>query len=255
MSEVEIPLHAVAHSRAGDKGNRSNLSLIPYDPALYPLLAEQVTEARVLALFAHRGATRCTRYDLPLLRRLQLRGRRRAGGWGERQPQPRRPWQDAELPPAVADGDGAARNVAGLNRRRHRALRWRDLFHVRHRASRTATRPSTGGGCGATRWRNAATTPAGARISRWWRRSAAASSASARRCTRRCSPMGGMTGSMPTRPSPSCGGCGSCRSSISATSACPTGSAISRTRPSPRCSPIMPGPSRRAFPGCSSIRR
>jgi hypothetical protein len=68
MSEmVELPLHAVAHSRAGDKGNRSNLSLIPYDPALYPLLAEQVTEARVLALFAHRGATRCTRYDLPLL--------------------------------------------------------------------------------------------------------------------------------------------------------------------------------------------
>ncbi|GGC26146.1 hypothetical protein GCM10011504_00460 [Siccirubricoccus deserti] len=68
MSEtVELPLHAVAHSRAGDKGNRSNMSLIPYDPALYPLLAEQVTEARVLALFAHRGATRCTRYALPLL--------------------------------------------------------------------------------------------------------------------------------------------------------------------------------------------
>jgi len=64
---VEVPLHAVAHSRAGDKGSRANLSLIPYDPALYPLLAEQVTEARVLALFRHRGATRCTRYDLPKL--------------------------------------------------------------------------------------------------------------------------------------------------------------------------------------------
>ncbi|MBX6741952.1 MAG: hypothetical protein IRY87_07880 [Acetobacteraceae bacterium] len=64
---VEVPLHAVAHSRAGDKGNRSNISLIPYDPALYPLLAEQVTEARVLELFRHRGATRCRRYDLPLL--------------------------------------------------------------------------------------------------------------------------------------------------------------------------------------------
>ena len=64
---VELPLHAVAHSRAGDKGNRANLSLIPYDPALYPVLAAQVTEARVLALFRHRGATRCRRYDLPLL--------------------------------------------------------------------------------------------------------------------------------------------------------------------------------------------
>lgn len=67
MSEVEVPLHRLAHSRAGDKGNRLNLSLIPYDPALYPLLAEQVSEARVLALFRHRGATRCTRHDLPLL--------------------------------------------------------------------------------------------------------------------------------------------------------------------------------------------
>lgn len=69
MSEdtVEVLLHTVAHSRAGDKGNRSNMSLIPYDPALYSVLAEQVTEARVLALFAHRGASRCTRYELPLL--------------------------------------------------------------------------------------------------------------------------------------------------------------------------------------------
>ena len=64
---VELPLHAVAHSRAGDKGNRANLSLIPYRPELYPVLAEQVTEERVLALFAHRGATRVTRYNLPLL--------------------------------------------------------------------------------------------------------------------------------------------------------------------------------------------
>ncbi len=68
MSEtVELPLYDLAHSRAGDKGNRANLSLIPYRPELYPILAEQVTEERVLALFAHRGATRCRRYDLPLL--------------------------------------------------------------------------------------------------------------------------------------------------------------------------------------------
>lgn len=63
----EVPLHAVAHSRAGDKGNRLNLSLIPYDPAHYSALAEQVTEERVLALFRHRGASRVTRHDLPLL--------------------------------------------------------------------------------------------------------------------------------------------------------------------------------------------
>ena len=64
---VSVPLHLVAHARAGDKGNRVNISLIPYQAALYPTLAEQVTEARVLALFKHRGATRVIRYDLPLL--------------------------------------------------------------------------------------------------------------------------------------------------------------------------------------------
>ena len=68
MSNITtVTLHDIAHSRAGDKGNRVNLSLMPYDPAHYDLLAEQVTAEKVLALFRHRGATGCTRYDLPLL--------------------------------------------------------------------------------------------------------------------------------------------------------------------------------------------
>jgi len=62
---VEVPLHAVAHGRAGDKGNRLNISLIAYDAAVYPLLAEQVTPGRVHELFRHRGATGVRRYDLP----------------------------------------------------------------------------------------------------------------------------------------------------------------------------------------------
>ena len=64
---VTVPLHEVAHSRAGDKGNRINLSLFPYDAEAYLLLAEQVTAEKVLALFRHRGATGARRYDLPLL--------------------------------------------------------------------------------------------------------------------------------------------------------------------------------------------
>lgn len=64
---TETTLHAIAHSRAGDKGNRLNLSLIPYDPAHFDLIAEQITAERVLELFRHRGATTCTRYDLPNL--------------------------------------------------------------------------------------------------------------------------------------------------------------------------------------------
>ena len=69
MSErlVEVPLHLVAHGRAGDKGNRLNVSLMPYDSEAYVALGEQLTEARVLEAFAHRGATRVKRYDLPKL--------------------------------------------------------------------------------------------------------------------------------------------------------------------------------------------
>lgn len=64
---VDVSLHAVAHGRAGDKGNRLNISLFPYDAALYAMLAEQVTPERVHELFRHRGATGVRRYDLPLI--------------------------------------------------------------------------------------------------------------------------------------------------------------------------------------------
>ena len=64
---VEVQLHRVAHGRAGDKGNRLNVSVMPYDSEAYATLGEQLTEARVLKAFAHRGATRVKRYDLPKL--------------------------------------------------------------------------------------------------------------------------------------------------------------------------------------------
>jgi hypothetical protein len=67
MNVVEVPLHAVAHARAGDKGNRSNISVIPYRPEAFATLVEQVTEERMLAVFAHRGATAVKRYVLPKL--------------------------------------------------------------------------------------------------------------------------------------------------------------------------------------------
>lgn len=65
--KITVPLHAVAHGRTGDKGNRSNISVVPYVEAAYPHLLEQVTEARVLDLFRHKGATDVTRYELPNL--------------------------------------------------------------------------------------------------------------------------------------------------------------------------------------------
>jgi len=66
-SLVTVPLHRVAHGRAGDKGNRLNVSVIPYDSGAYELIAQQLTERRVLEVFAHRGATGVKRYELPLL--------------------------------------------------------------------------------------------------------------------------------------------------------------------------------------------
>ena len=68
MAETEVlPLHALAHGRAGDKGDRLNISVIAFDPADYPLLSEQVTAERVAALFADRTPSAVLRYELPRL--------------------------------------------------------------------------------------------------------------------------------------------------------------------------------------------
>jgi hypothetical protein len=62
---ITVPLYRAAHGRTGDKGNRSNISVIAWHPALWDLLVAQVTEAAVAAQFAHRRPTRVTRYLLP----------------------------------------------------------------------------------------------------------------------------------------------------------------------------------------------
>ena len=62
-----VPLYRLAHGRTGDKGDRSNISVIAYDPALYDTLVAQVTEARVAALFAHRRPRAVKRYLIPSL--------------------------------------------------------------------------------------------------------------------------------------------------------------------------------------------
>jgi hypothetical protein len=68
LDDIEpVPLARLAHSRTGDKGDRSNISLVAWHPALYPLLVEQVTEPRVAEHFAHRRPTRVSRYLLPRL--------------------------------------------------------------------------------------------------------------------------------------------------------------------------------------------
>ncbi|WP_111415097.1 AtuA-related protein [Billgrantia lactosivorans] len=72
VGSAEVPLHRLAHARAGDKGERLNLALFAFEPHHYATLVEEVTEARVLALFAHRGASRVRRYLMPGLAGMNL---------------------------------------------------------------------------------------------------------------------------------------------------------------------------------------
>ena len=62
-----VPLHRAAHGRTGDKGNRSNISVIAWHPTLYPLIVEQITEDVVAKQFSHRQPTKVARYVLPRL--------------------------------------------------------------------------------------------------------------------------------------------------------------------------------------------
>ena len=60
-----MKLREIAHSRTGDKGNISNISVIAYDAKDYDLLREQVTAAKVKAHFAGVVEGDVVRYELP----------------------------------------------------------------------------------------------------------------------------------------------------------------------------------------------
>jgi hypothetical protein len=60
-----MKLRELAHSRTGDKGNTSNISVIAYDPANYSLLEKYVTAERVKQHFAEIVAGDVVRYELP----------------------------------------------------------------------------------------------------------------------------------------------------------------------------------------------
>jgi hypothetical protein len=64
---MEVLLHQLAHARTGDKGDRSCISVIAYDPRHWETLVAQVTELRIAALFAHRQPSSVKRYLLPKL--------------------------------------------------------------------------------------------------------------------------------------------------------------------------------------------
>jgi hypothetical protein len=58
-------LRELAHARAGDKGDSSNIGLIAYLPQDYPILLEQVTVEAVRRHFGSLIKGNITRYELP----------------------------------------------------------------------------------------------------------------------------------------------------------------------------------------------
>ena len=67
-----VLLREIAFSRAGDKGDTSNVSVIPYDEAYYELVKAQVTVERVKQAYGAlvKGAIR--RYELPGVKALNF---------------------------------------------------------------------------------------------------------------------------------------------------------------------------------------
>jgi hypothetical protein len=67
-----VPLWRAAHGRTGDKGNRSNISMIAWAPELYPLIVAQITEDAIARQFAHRRPTQVMRHLLPTLHAINV---------------------------------------------------------------------------------------------------------------------------------------------------------------------------------------
>lgn len=67
MDMIDVPLYRAAHGRTGDKGDRSNISVIAWHADLYPLLLEQLTPERVAGQFKHRKPSQVQRFVLPKL--------------------------------------------------------------------------------------------------------------------------------------------------------------------------------------------
>lgn len=67
-----ILIHELAHARAGDKGNTSNVAVIAYDDAAWSVLRRALTAERVTAAFSHLGAGLVRRYEVESLRALNF---------------------------------------------------------------------------------------------------------------------------------------------------------------------------------------
>ena len=75
-----MKLREIAHARAGDKGDTSNVAVIAHDERDYPLLERHVTAERVRERLAGIVRGEVTRYELPLIGALNFVLRGALGG-------------------------------------------------------------------------------------------------------------------------------------------------------------------------------
>ena len=66
------PLREIAHARAGDKGNRSNVSVFAYVAEHYPVLLAEITPARLKQEFGSLLRGEIKRYELPNLNGINM---------------------------------------------------------------------------------------------------------------------------------------------------------------------------------------
>ena len=69
---ISTSLRQIAHARAGDKGNRSNVGVFVYEPKHYTTLIREITPERLKYEFGNlvRGEVRC--YPLPKVHGLNV---------------------------------------------------------------------------------------------------------------------------------------------------------------------------------------
>lgn len=72
MSTRKVKLHEIAHARAGDKGNISNISVWVYDPGDYLLVKQQLTAERIKSAFPDLIKGKVMRYPLDHLHGLNF---------------------------------------------------------------------------------------------------------------------------------------------------------------------------------------
>lgn len=79
---IRVPLARLCGTRAGDKGDISNLALLAYSDAMYDLIETEVTAARVAAHFGSLVRGSVVRYEVPNLLALNFVMRGALGGGG-----------------------------------------------------------------------------------------------------------------------------------------------------------------------------